>query len=113
MNMEIAKKIMESVGLIVDCAWNGREAVEMFEASKEGTYQIILMDIHMPELNGHDAARTIRGSAHPEATKIPIIALTADAFQENVLDAYEEGMNDHIAKPIDIPILLDTIKKYV
>lgn len=113
MNMEIAKKILESSGLIVDCAWNGKKAVEKFEGSEKGTYLAILMDIHMPEMNGHEAARTIRASDHPEAKSIPIIAMTADAFAENVAEAYESGMNAHISKPIDIQVLLDTLREYI
>ena len=112
MNMEIAKKITRSAGLEVDSAWNGREAVEMFEASAPGTYMAILMDVHMPEMSGHEAARAIRASAHPEASTIPIIAMTADAFAENVAEALASGMNDHIAKPIDIPTLFGTLNKY-
>lgn len=113
MNMEIAKTIMESTGLLVDSAWNGREAVEMFEKSASGTYTAILMDVHMPEMNGHEAARAIRASAHVEATTIPIIAMTADAFAENVAEAHESGMNDHISKPIDMTKLFSTLKKYI
>ena len=112
MNMEIAKKILESTGLIVDSAWNGREAVEMFTASEAGTYIAILMDVHMPEMNGHEATRAIRSSQHHEAKTIPIIAMTADAFAENVAEAYESGMDAHISKPIDIRTLLNTLKKY-
>lgn len=112
MNMEIAKTILESAGLFVDSAWNGKQAVEMFEAAAPGTYMAILMDVHMPEMNGHEATRAIRASAHPEANTIPIIAMTADAFAENVAEAHAAGMNDHIAKPIDIPALFDMLKRY-
>lgn len=112
MNMEIAKTIMESSGLIVDCAWNGREAIELFEASEPKTYMTILMDVHMPEMNGHDAARAIRASSRPDAQTVPIIAMTADAFAENVAEAHASGMNGHIAKPIDLDILFETLQKY-
>ncbi|MDO5112213.1 MAG: response regulator [Clostridia bacterium] len=112
MNMEIAKRIMESVGLVVECAWNGKEAVELFEASAPGTYTTILMDVHMPEMNGHDATRAIRASAHPEAQTIPIIAMTADAFTENIAEAHAVGMNGLIPKPIDINVLFETLQKY-
>lgn len=112
MNMEIAKSIMESAGISVHCAWNGREAVRMFEESPAGEYMAIFMDVHMPEMNGHDAARAIRASSHPEAKTIPIIAMTADAFAENVAEAREAGMNGHIAKPINIPVLFETLKEY-
>lgn len=113
MNMEIAKELLESANLIVDNVWNGKEAVERFETSKTGTYAAILMDIQMPEIDGHKATRMIRASEHPEAKTIPIIAMTADAFAENVADAHAAGMNDHIAKPIDVSVLFETLKKYV
>ncbi len=112
MNMEIAKKIMESAGLVVDEAWNGREAVEKYGKAEAGYYMAILMDVHMPEMNGHEAARTIRAMRNPEAKTIPIIAMTADAFAENVAEAKAAGMNEHIAKPIDIPTLFETLSKY-
>lgn len=111
MNMEIAKRIMESVGLVVDCAWNGREAVDLFEASQPHPYIAILMDVHMPEMNGHEATAAIRASSHPEAKTIPIIAMTADAFTENVAEAHAAGMNSLIAKPIDLNVLFATLQK--
>ncbi len=113
MNMEIAKRIMESVGLVIDSARNGREAVEMFESAPAGRYKLILMDVHMPQMDGHQATRTIRTSSHPEAKTIPIIAMTADAFIEDVAESSASGMNDHISKPIDIPTLFATLKKYM
>lgn len=112
MNMEIAGKILESAGITVDSAWNGKEAVEAFEASPPGAYSVILMDVHMPIMDGHTATKAIRSSSHPDAETIPIIAMTADAFAENVAEAHEAGMDDHISKPIDIGILFDIIKKY-
>ena len=113
MNMEIAKKILESASIVVDSAWNGREAVDIFKASAPGTYTAILMDVHMPEMDGHEATRLIRACAHAQARSIPIIAMTADAFAENVAEAHEAGMNDHIAKPIDVPTLFGTLKRYI
>ena len=112
MNMEIARRILKAAGLTVDSAWNGKQAVEMFENCAPGTYMAILMDVHMPEMDGHEATRAIRAGSHPEAKTIPIIAMTADAFAENVAEAFAAGMNDHIAKPIDVPLLLDTLMKY-
>lgn len=112
MNMEIAKRIMESAGLLVDTAWNGREAVTMFGSSPPGTYSAILMDIHMPEMNGHEATREIRWSDRSDAKTIPIIAMTADAFTENIEQAYAAGMNGLISKPIDTKVLFDTLKKF-
>ena len=113
MNMEIAKAILKSAGLTVDGAWNGQEAVDLFEAAPPGTYAAILMDVHMPVLNGHEATRAIRSSDHPDAQRIPIIAMTADAFAENVAEAHAAGMNAHIAKPIDIPTLMQTLMKFL
>lgn len=113
MNMEVAKRILGSSGLKVDSAWNGREAIDIFLASKPGTYKAVLMDVHMPEMDGYEATRAIRSSAHPEAASIPIIAMTADAFAENIAQAYECGMNDHITKPIDIQALFEVLKKYI
>ncbi len=112
MNMEIAKRLLQSAGVSVDSAWNGKEAVDAFISSPPGTYSVILMDVHMPVMDGHTAARAIRSSAHKEAATVPIIAMTADAFAENVAEAHEAGMNDHISKPIDIDVLFETIMKY-
>lgn len=112
MNMEIAKRILQSAGVTVDSAWNGKEAVEAFEKAPCGTYSAILMDVHMPIMDGHTATKAIRNSLHPDAKTVPIIAMTADAFAENVAQALEAGMNDHISKPIDINVLFDTIKKH-
>lgn len=113
MNMEVAKRLLESTGLTVDSARNGREAVSVFENAPAGTYQTILMDVHMPEMNGYQATKAIRACAHPEGATIPIIAMTADAFAENVAEAYASGMNNHIAKPIDIDLLLKTLREYI
>lgn len=113
MNMEIAETLLQSSGIAVDCVLNGKEAVEKFETSPSGTYMAILMDVHMPEMDGHEAARTIRDSSHPEAKSIPIIAMTADAFAEDVAASGASGMNDHITKPIDVSVLFSTLEKYI
>ncbi len=113
MNMEIARMIMESAGLAVDSAWNGSEACSLFTGSEPGTYLAILMDVHMPVMNGYEATRKIRSSAHPEAATIPIIAMTADAFKEDVAEAREAGMNSHISKPIDVTVLFEALDKCV
>lgn len=113
MNMEIAKRILLSAGVAVDCAWNGREAVALFQSAPSGTYQAILMDVHMPEMDGYEATSAIRECAHPEAATVPIIAMTADAFVENVAEALQVGMNDHIAKPVDIKVLFETLRKHI
>ncbi|MDD3412123.1 MAG: response regulator, partial [Eubacteriales bacterium] len=110
-NTEIAMDLMEIVNLGCDHAANGREAVDMFTASKPGTYDMIFMDIQMPEMDGYEAARAIRASSHPEAAAIPIYAMTANAFTEDVAAALSAGMNGHIAKPIDTKTFYATIAK--
>lgn len=113
MNMEIARRILESIGLIVDSAWNGEEARNLFCSSTVGTYQLILMDVQMPVMDGYSATIAIRSSEHPEAKSVPIIAMTADAFAENVAEALASGMNDHISKPIDLTTLYDTLNRFI
>lgn len=113
MNMEIAKEILGSYGMIIDGVENGKEAAELFEQSEEGTYQAILMDIQMPIMNGYMASKKIRSSKHPQAETIPIIALTADAFTEDINRALAAEMNDHISKPIDFKQLYKTLLKYI
>ena len=112
-NMEIAKAILRSWKLVIDEAWNGLEAVERFCSAPEGTYKAILMDVHMPEMDGYRATQAIRASDHAEARSIPIIAMTADVFAEDVSEAMAAGMNDHIGKPIDKALLLSTLQKYI
>lgn len=106
MNSEIAQSILRRNGACVDVVDNGQEAVDAFCASDVGCYDAILMDIQMPKLNGYEATAAIRASSHPEAKSIPIVAMTANAFQEDVKKASESGMNAHIAKPLDIPSML-------
>ena len=113
MNMEVASKILTRAGFAVDAAWDGSQAVKMFCSSPKGTYDAILMDVQMPELDGYAATRAIRASEHPEAASIPIIAMTADAFAENVAEALESGMNGHIAKPIVVESLFDMLRKHI
>lgn len=112
MNMEIVREILTGMGFYVDGAENGEVAVEKFVQSVDGTYQAILMDIQMPVMDGYEAARRIRASHHTQAKSIPIIALTADAFAEDITRALSAGMNDHVSKPIDFHILIDVLKKY-
>ena len=96
----------------VDAVENGRQALEAFAASKEGEYDAILMDIQMPVMNGYDAAAAIRALDREDAGTIPIIALTANAFTADVAKARELGMNDHVAKPIDINRLYIVLQKW-
>lgn len=111
MNMEIAESILHKAHFIVDKAVNGKEAMDMFVESMEGTYQVILMDVQMPEMDGYEATGAIRQSKHPQAQTIPIVALTANAFHEDAKRALEAGMNGHIAKPINIKELYATLQQ--
>ena len=108
-NRIILVKILTSLGAVCDTAGNGQEAVEKFETSQPGRYDLILMDVQMPIMNGYEATRTIRAGAHPEAGRIPIIAMTANAFVDDVREAIDSGMDAHIAKPVQIDNLKATI----
>ena len=110
-NRIILVKILSTLGATCDTAGNGQEAVDKFEASQPGDYDLILMDVQMPVLNGYEATRTIRSGSHPSAREIPIIAMTANAFVDDVRDAIEAGMDAHIAKPVQIDSLKSTIRR--
>ncbi len=112
-NREIAVMILEMAGFVVDTAENGKEAVEKVAASKAGDYAAVLMDIQMPVMNGYEAARAIRELDDKDIAKVPIIAMTANAFSEDVQAARDAGMNDHIAKPLDVPKMMETLKKII
>jgi len=112
-NREIAVELLKMVNIVTDCATNGEEAVAMFSASKENQYQLILMDIQMPVMNGYEATKVIRSSQRKEAKSIPIYAMTANAYPEDVTHALSFGMNGHIAKPIDPSILYRTIAEAI
>ncbi|PNV60909.1 hybrid sensor histidine kinase/response regulator [Clostridium sp. chh4-2] len=113
LNMEIAMTILQESGLTVDGAVNGKEAVKRFCASCPGTYDAILMDLQMPVMDGYEAAREIRNSGHPQSKDIPIIALTANAFAEDIAKTMTAGMNDHVAKPVDFNKLLAILQKNI
>lgn len=113
LNMEITQTILQESGLFVDGAKNGKEALEMFQASKPGTYQAILMDLQMPVMDGYRAAREIRSSEHPQGKSIPVIALTANAFAEDITKSLAAGMNDHVSKPIDFSRLMEILMKNI
>ena len=113
LNMEIAEFVLQNVGADVTKAWNGQEAVELFRKSEPGGFDIILMDIMMPVMNGYEATKMIRSLDRVDAKEVPIIAMTANAFTEDRLKAKEAGMNDHVAKPVDMSILISVIAKYI
>ncbi len=113
LNAEIATELLQEEGCTVDRAKDGVECVDMLEKAVNGTYQLILMDIQMPVMNGYDAAKKIRRMEDPQKANIPIIAMTANAFTEDRQVALDAGMNDHIAKPINMNILVPTIQKYL
>ena len=101
-NAEIISELLEDEGVKCEIAHNGREALEKFTGSEKGYYDLILMDVQMPVMNGYEATRAIRASGHPEAKTIPILAMTANAFDDDVKMALDSGMNAHMAKPVDI-----------
>ena len=109
----IAVELLQEEGCTVDRAKDGVECVDMLEKAANGTYQLILMDIQMPVMNGYDAAKKIRRMDDPQKAGIPIIAMTANAFSEDKQAALDAGMNDHIAKPINMNVLVPTIQKYL
>ena len=112
LNWEIANELLSSVGFELDWAENGAVCVEKFAAAKPGYYNVILMDLRMPEMNGFEATRNIRAMEREDAGQIPIIAMTADAFSDDVRACLDCGMNGHVAKPLDIPELLRMLQKY-
>ena len=112
-NRLIACELLSGCGAQVDVAENGLICTELFEQSPAGYYDLILMDIQMPVMNGYDAAKHIRSSCHPDADSVPIFAMTADAFAEDIELAKKVGMNSHLAKPLDIPAMMREIKKYL
>ena len=113
LNAEIATELLQEEGCTVDRAKDGVECVDMLEKAANGTYQLILMDVQMPVMNGYDAATKIRRMDDPQKAGIPIIAMTANAFSEDKQAALEAGMNDHVAKPINMNVLVPTIRKYL
>ncbi len=113
MNMEIAYEILTMSGFSVDKAEDGRAAVDRLLETEPGTYRVVLMDIQMPVMNGYEATRAIRRSGRADLEKLPIIAMTADAFYADIKKAEEAGMNGHIAKPIDINNLMETLKSWI
>lgn len=113
LNAEIATELLQEEGCTVDCAKDGVECVDMLEKAANGTYQLILMDVQMPVMNGYDATKKIRRMDDPQKANIPIVAMTANAFSEDKQVALDAGMNDHIAKPINMSVLVPTLRKYL
>ena len=113
LNAEIATELLQEEGCTVDRAKDGVECVDMLEKAANGTYQIILMDVQMPVMNGYDATKKIRRMDDPQKANIPIVAMTANAFSEDKQVALDAGMNDHIAKPINMSVLVPTLRKYL
>ena len=113
LNMEIAEFVLQNEGVSVTKAWNGQEAVEIFKKSRPDEFDVILMDIMMPVMNGYEAAKIIRTLDRDDAKTVPIIAMTANAFTEDRLKSKESGMNEHIAKPIDAKLLVKVISEFV
>ena len=111
LNQEIAEEILKEAGFSVEIAGDGQAAVDLLKGSEVGYYQMILMDVQMPVLNGYEATKVIRELDDRELASIPIIAMTANAFEEDRKEALKSGMNGHIAKPIDIEVLFDTMGK--
>ncbi len=112
-NLEIIRDILELTGAQVECAENGKEAYDKFMASEEGEYDVILMDVQMPVMDGHEATKVIRNSNHPDAKNIQIIALTANAFTEDITESFTAGMNDYLTKPVNTDVLYKTINRII
>ena len=112
LNREIAMEMLKLMNIDVTCACNGQEAVDIFMSDAD-ELDLILMDVQMPVMNGYQSTESIRRSGHARAKTIPIIAMTANAFHEDVVKAYESGMNGHLAKPVDYQQLFQTIKSFL
>ena len=112
MNREIAEELLMEKGIIVDCAEDGDIAVEKIRKSAPGEYKLVLMDVQMPRMNGYEATKQIRLLKDPKKSRIPIIAMTANAFEEDRKNAFDAGMNGHLAKPIEVQKLIQTLTEF-
>ena len=112
-NMEIACTFLEETGVCLEKSFNGKEALELFEKSDVGYYSLILMDVQMPVMNGYEATQKIRKSSHPDAKTIPIIAMTANAFAEDIYAAKQAGMNEHLSKPVELEKMYRVLKDWM
>ena len=113
LNLEIMFEILNSSGAEVDCVHNGKEALDTYLKSSQGYYQIILMDVHMPEMDGLQATKKIRNSGRPDASIVPIIAMTADVFKEDIRRCKDAGMDAHIGKPVELDKLYSMVRKFI
>lgn len=113
LNREIAEELIGVTGASVESAEDGVQAVEMFKESAEGYYDLILMDVQMPHMDGYEATRCIRALGRSDAQKVPIFAMTANAFAEDVQKSREAGMNAHISKPLDIRAVYKQMNRYL
>ena len=113
LNAEIATELLTEEGIMIERVENGVACIDMFNKAKQNYYSLILMDIQMPIMNGYEASRRIRELKDGNKSQIPIVAMTANAFEEDKRMALVSGMNDHVAKPIDMNVLLPTIMKYM
>lgn len=112
-NLEIEKEILQGIGFVLETAINGSIAVDKLKHAKPGYFSLVLMDIQMPVMNGYEASKAIRKLEDPAMSKIPIIALSANAFESDKQMSLESGMNEHLTKPIDVPLLLNTISQFL
>ena len=113
LNSEIAQCLLEERGLEVDCVYNGAQAVERVQATPPGTYNIILMDIMMPVMNGLDATRAIRSMDREDCRTVPIVAMSANAFDDDLKKSVECGMNGHVSKPVEVDKLYQTLNEII
>jgi CheY-like chemotaxis protein len=113
LNCEIATEVLQSYGFAVETAENGKVALEMVENSAPGYYDVVLMDIQMPVMDGYTAARAIRSLTNPELANVPILAMTANAFEEDRQNSLNAGMNGHITKPLDMEVLLEVLRQHL
>lgn len=113
LNAEIAAELLRMSALTVDCAWDSIEAVDCLANCPDGYYDMVFMDIQMPRMNGYDATRAIRSSARDYCKRVPIVAMTANAFAEDVQAAKTVGMNEYIAKPLELATLAAVLKRYL
>ena len=111
-NSDMLKELLKEQGATCDCARDGMAAVNIFKHSKKGQYDMIFMDVQMPNMDGYEATRTIRKTKHPDAKDIPIVAMTANAFASDVRAAFESGMDAHLAKPIDLGRIKNIVENF-